>query len=36
VVVTADQAFPVEFDGETLETSTASFAVLKEAIQLCS
>jgi len=36
LAVTADEDFLVEFDGETIETRSASFAILKEAIQLCS
>ena len=36
LVVKADEDFPVEFDGETLETRRASFSILKGAIRLCN
>lgn len=36
LLVGAPEHFPVEFDGETLETRRASFSVLKGAIRICS
>jgi len=36
LVVTADEEFPVEFDGETIETRRASFSILKGAIRICN
>ncbi|HET9477321.1 MAG TPA: diacylglycerol kinase family protein, partial [Dehalococcoidia bacterium] len=36
LAVKAAKEFPVEFDGETLYTGSASFSVLKGAIQICN